>query len=493
MAAGYDLKEGEYVQSPKTVREIKNTFSKFFEKSSKKESTYKYVMLKAILDCMIIASDKTYKITFDALFSRFSEIYWVLVFKHRIPQKKLSINSSETLAEKIIQKIASKYKIKRKTTFAELSDSIRYEMMTQMKKKCSKYVFGALYAETDQLFYSFSKERQWIILNPLVVEYFSKHLNAVQAQNYQAWAKFYTDIIMLGEDASYYQRLLKREFGNNSVMLCANPNTQAKRTVAKKNELQNISNAYDSVIAGKTRFVLQQHPDIGLYVAQISEKIGEDKELVREILDNSFWSKKEGSRYFYQNITDEDILNDAIFQNKDTDDFFVSVEDTGEIAPELMKLLDDPELLIKKLKFEQSKKTVDAVKVQKKIKSTSEKIIAVSNKSMQRNWEREEVVILVVEYFKTKNLSAEEISESHRKVSEFLRKREEILTGQSVDDIFRNIAGIRMQSGRIRCLDPDTKYSGMQGTKIQKEIVREYLTNPKKIIAEAKSVYKKYK
>ena len=136
---------------------------------------------------------------------------------------------------------------------------------------------------------------------------------------------------------------------------------------------------------------------------------------------------------------------------------------------------------------------MDTVKVQKKIKSMSEKAIAVSNKSMQRNWEREEVVILVVEYFKTKDLSAEEISESHRKVSGFLRKREEILTGHSLDDTFRNIAGMRMQSGRIRCLDPDTKYSGMQGTKIQKEIVGEYLTNPKKIIEEAKSIYKKYK
>lgn len=32
MAAGYDLKEGKYVQSPKTVGEIKNAFSKFLKK-----------------------------------------------------------------------------------------------------------------------------------------------------------------------------------------------------------------------------------------------------------------------------------------------------------------------------------------------------------------------------------------------------------------------------------------------------------------------------
>lgn len=105
---------------------------------------------------------------------------------------------------------------------------------------------------------------------------------------------------------------------------------------------------------------------------------------------------------------------------------------------------------------------------------------------------REEVVILVTEYFKTKNLPAEEISDNHQMISAFLRKREEMLTGLPVADIFRNYAGIHMQSGRIRCLDPDTQYSGMQGTKLQKEIVQEYLENPLKMVEEADAIYAKY-
>ena len=489
MAAGYDLKEGKYDQSLKSVKEIKNAFSKFFEKGSKKESTYKYAMLKSILDCIGTASDKTYKITFDALFCRFSEIYWVLVFKHKIPQKAPSIKTPETYAEKIVQDIALKYKIKRKTAFSELSNTIRYEMMIQMKKKCSKYVFGALYAETDQLFYSFSKEKQWIKINPLVVDYINKHLNSIQTQNFQAWAIFYTDIIVLDKDVSYYQRLLKREFGDNSVILCADPNSTVKKISDTKRETKKISKGYDGSVSKKARLVLQQHPDIGLYVAQISEKIGEDKDIVREILDNSFWSRKEGSRYFYQDISDEEIINDAIFSVEEDDDLYDG-EDSDEPDEELVKLLDDPELLIKKLQSEEGKRTIGIVA--SKNKMPSQKASVVSTKSMQRNWDREEVVILVVEYFKTKDLSTEEIAESHRKVSEFLRKREEILIGSLVDETFRNIAGIRMQSGRIRCLDPETNYSGMQGTKLQKEVVEEYLSNPKKLITEAKGIYKKY-
>lgn len=117
---------------------------------------------------------------------------------------------------------------------------------------------------------------------------------------------------------------------------------------------------------------------------------------------------------------------------------------------------------------------------------------SMSESKRQRKWVREEVVILVTEYFRTKNWSSEEVSEVHQMISDFLRKREESLTGGPVSEIFRDYAGIRMQSGRIRCLDSETQYFGMQGTKLQKQIVQEYLVNPQKLIAEAEQIYAKY-
>ena len=47
-----------------------------------------------------------------------------------------------------------------------------------------------------------------------------------------------------------------------------------------------------------------------------------------------------------------------------------------------------------------------------------------------------------------------------------------------------------MQSGRIRCLDPEGQYSGMKGTKLQKVVVQEYLDNPQALIEEAAEIYK---
>ena len=121
------------------------------------------------------------------------------------------------------------------------------------------------------------------------------------------------------------------------------------------------------------------------------------------------------------------------------------------------------------------------------------KFMLITEKNLQRKWVREEVIILVTEYFRTKDLSTESINESYYQISRFLRRREEILTGKTVSDVFRDYAGIRMQSGRIKCLDPETNYSGMKGTKLQEEIVREYLANPQALISEAEQIYKKYK
>ena len=114
------------------------------------------------------------------------------------------------------------------------------------------------------------------------------------------------------------------------------------------------------------------------------------------------------------------------------------------------------------------------------------------NSRDQRRWVREEVCLLVAEYFRTKSMTKEEIERSHEFVSKVLRSREKSITGKPISDTFRNVNGITLQSARIKCLDPDTPYSGMQGTKLQKEVVQEYLRNPIAIKAEAYDLIQRY-
>jgi hypothetical protein len=110
----------------------------------------------------------------------------------------------------------------------------------------------------------------------------------------------------------------------------------------------------------------------------------------------------------------------------------------------------------------------------------------------QPRWDREEVVLLVVTYFRGKNKSEEEILRNHRMISEILRKRYRAINGEEPDDLFRNLNGIILQSGRIRCLDPETDYYGMQPTKLQKDVFEEYRSNPERLCTEAYDLILKY-
>lgn len=498
MASGYDLKEAKYDQTIMTPTEIKHSLSPFFEKVSKKETTYKYAMFQSILDTMDMSTNKTFKVSFDVLFTRFAEIYWVLIVKHKLPQKAFTLHAPKTLAEKIIDDMIEKYKISKKKTFRELPESIQVEITLQMKKKCSKYVFGALYAETQGIFYSFSKDKEWIKINPLVINYIKKHRNGVQLQNYQAWGNFYAEVIMPGkEDADYYRRMLKREFGDNTTLKISLKKNEKKKDGYGRNiertirvEEQKSLFMYDQEVALKARKVLEKYPDLGLYLAQVVEQIHADKGTVAFVLENAYWCKKDGSRYYYVDISDAEIIAEATFMEEEAWTNNMAKDFYPEIDSDKIRMLDDPERLIKQLIKEKQSASDKVVRETKELKVT--KVADVESKK-QKPWEREEVVILVTEYFRTKGLDEESIIASQHKISDFLKKREQMLTGNPVDDIFRNFAGIRMQSSRIRCLDPETKYNGMQGTKLQIEVVQEYLQNPRALLKEADQIYKKYK
>ena len=496
MVAGFDLKEGKYDPSLKSSKEIKEVLIHFLENKSRKSSTYKYAMFKSIMDCLKLATNKTYRISFDLLFSRFAEIYWTLVFIHKIPQKAPSLTASETMAEQVISKIVEKYSIRNKTLYAEINDGIRCELVYLMKEKCSRYVFGALYAETDQMLYSFSKENEWIKVNPQVVNFLEKHENTIQKLNYQAWGNYYNEIgAKSGKDGGYYRRLLKREFGGNTVLPVTQLTTAQKATI----RTSKVDNSNEVLAAKRIRTMLSQYPDLGLYLAQICDKLNLNRDKAKSILENASWCKKEGSRYYYVNIYDSDLFEDALFQeenNGDSDVEEIIQESDFKTAPEYIELLSDPEELIKKLKRDRGliKKTgpgqIQETSNAEKEKGSRTKIP--SKRSKLKEWEREEVVILVTDYFRTKNMPLFEIVNSQEQISKFLQIRKEIITGSSIDSAFRNVASICKQYSKIRCIDPDTKYSKMQGTKLQREVVKEYIENPAKLKKEAVEIFKRY-
>lgn len=128
------------------------------------------------------------------------------------------------------------------------------------------------------------------------------------------------------------------------------------------------------------------------------------------------------------------------------------------------------------------------------MKSLEERMDELEKKTLP-NWEREEVVLLVVEYFRTLDLERAEICKSIAFLSRFLRNRAKIL-GWDVSDTFRNETGIEMKFGNIKSLDrkyTDKGYVGLKGvSKIERQVVEEYCADAKKLEAEAYRVLVRY-
>jgi len=115
-------------------------------------------------------------------------------------------------------------------------------------------------------------------------------------------------------------------------------------------------------------------------------------------------------------------------------------------------------------------------------------------KSRQPKWEREEVVLLVSEYFRTQN-SILEKERSIELVSKILRQRANVL-GITIDKRYRNITGVTMKYANIQSLDLHSIELGHRGlsnvSAIEREIVSEYLKYPEKINQEAYYTIMKY-
>lgn len=115
-------------------------------------------------------------------------------------------------------------------------------------------------------------------------------------------------------------------------------------------------------------------------------------------------------------------------------------------------------------------------------------------KRRQPQWEREEVALLVSEYFRTRNSLVEQ-ERSIELVSKILRQRATSL-GRTIDERYRNITGIKMKFANIQALDDDMVKSGHTGlsntSTLERQMVSEYKNFAGKINQEAYLTVMKY-
>lgn len=232
--AGHELAQAQYENRILSDDEMWSAFSNLFSSNSKNSSSYKFGFLKAIMDNLYNV-DQNLMLTFDQIFSTFTEIYWNLVLKHGIRQQPVIQRSNGTYLEQALTAITGKYNISGEIPFESISDKAKIEVCKRVKSKCKINVVGALYGDTKGLFYSFSRREEWLQFNPQMYEFVCKHKLAIEKINYYEWAKYLErindDSVMdhlltkidkssERENLSIYREILFEEFENEKCFYC---------------------------------------------------------------------------------------------------------------------------------------------------------------------------------------------------------------------------------------------------------------------------------
>ena len=187
--AGFDLKQGEYKDIRLSDDEMWSAFAYLFSSKSVNDTSYKFGFLKSILDNLYNV-DENLVLNFDQLFSTFAEIYWNLVLKYHIRQKKPDKTGRRSSLENILYDAEQRFHIELGIPFESITDEMKIYVCHNVKVKCKQNVVGALYEDLGELFYSFSKAGEWIQFNPQMYTFVCKNKTAIEKINYYEWATF---------------------------------------------------------------------------------------------------------------------------------------------------------------------------------------------------------------------------------------------------------------------------------------------------------------
>lgn len=236
--AGYLLTNGEIKKYFANETELWAGFNYVFSDACAKRSTYKFGLVKAILDNLFSAqeSPRGMEINYSVLFAKFAENYWNVVMKYHLKQMKPDGRSEITRLEKIFSSLAGQNCVNEKIEFESLPEENRNRIIAEISKECRKYVVGALYKDFDGILYGFDLKDSGIWLNPVAFEFMLKFKIEIEQLNYYAWAKFMERInsdeairhvlskLELStprrQDLSIYRKILYDEFENCNCFYC---------------------------------------------------------------------------------------------------------------------------------------------------------------------------------------------------------------------------------------------------------------------------------
>lgn len=155
--AGWDLKSGAITEYEVSEDRIWSLFNYVFSDASKKRNSYKFGLVKSLLDNVFNGQRKPDGIYFsyEELFGRFAENYWNLVIKYDLRQMRRDGKSTYSKVETILKQAAEEDQILVNLEFEAIEEKKKQQIIKKVTTECKKCVVGALYDDFDGVIYSF--------------------------------------------------------------------------------------------------------------------------------------------------------------------------------------------------------------------------------------------------------------------------------------------------------------------------------------------------
>lgn len=190
-------KSGEAKKNLLTDDEYWRLFNFVFSSQSKKTSTYKFALVKSILDNLFNnnPSGDFQIISYQHIFSKFAECFWNLVVKYHLHQQKpysdgKSFVLKTSKIEQIFDDAIQKNPVLKNIEFNSIDEKTKSSLVSKVQNECKKYVLGALYGDFEGKIYSFDANENFIKITNGAYQFMAKYKVEIEKLNYYEWAKF---------------------------------------------------------------------------------------------------------------------------------------------------------------------------------------------------------------------------------------------------------------------------------------------------------------
>ncbi|MET3682778.1 hypothetical protein ABID56_000868 [Alkalibacillus flavidus] len=168
----HKLKVGELREEYLIEEDIWRVFTVVLSNKSAKSATYKYALIKAMIENLYQVNHH-HELNYDQLAYSFAKIYWNLIIHHGLVKQ----NSSDRRARVVTEMLDFQHKhgIPSDFSFDKIKASLQLKLVSKIKSVMKINVFGALYGDTNALFYEFDHRTEYFRFHSTVHEFMLKY------------------------------------------------------------------------------------------------------------------------------------------------------------------------------------------------------------------------------------------------------------------------------------------------------------------------------